>query len=67
MQHHVHCQNPHGVVGYTHMYTDCYPVGENNPKDVINTNKIIKKDTKVLFGDEHLDNHFSKEQCDILA
>ena len=67
MRHHVHCQNLHGVVGYKQKHTHCYPVGENNPKDVINTEKIVKKNTNVMLGGECSDNHFSKEQCDVLA
>ena len=67
MRHHVHCQNHHGVIGYKHKYTHCCPVGEKNPKDIINTNNIVQKNTTVLFGDECLDTHFSKEQCDVLA
>ena len=67
MRHHVHCQNLHGVVCYKHKHTHCCLAGENNPKDVINTNKIIQKNTKALFGNENSDNSFSKEQCDVLA
>ena len=51
MRHHVHCQNLHGVVGYKPRHTHCYPVGENNPTDVINTEKTVKKNTNVQLGD----------------
>ena len=62
MRHHVHCQNHHGIVGYKRKHTYCYPVGDNNPKDIINTNKIVQKNTGVMFGSESLNNYFSKEQ-----
>ena len=67
MRHHVHCQKHHGVVGYNQKYTHCYPVGEDNPKDVIHTNKIVQKNTNLMLGGECSENHFSKEQCDVLA
>ena len=67
MWHHVHCQNLHGVVGYKPRHTHCYPVGENNPTDVINTEKTVKKNTNVQLGDNCSGNNFSKEQCDVLA
>ena len=34
---------------------------------MINTNKTAQKNTNVMFGIECSDNHFSKEQCDVLA
>ena len=67
MRHHVHCQNLHGVVGYKQKHPYCVPIGESNPKDVINTNMIVQKNTNVLLKNQSSDNYFSKEQCDILA
>ena len=67
MRHHVHCQHHHGVVGYKQKHAHCYPVGEKNPKDVINADKIVQRNTNVMLGGDHPDNNFSKEQCDILA
>ena len=67
MRHHVHCQNLHGVVGYKQKHPYCVPIGESNPKDVINTNMIVQKNTNVMLKNQSSENYFSKEQCDILA
>ena len=67
MRHHVHCQDHHGVVGYSFENNYCCETGTDNPINVINSDSIVEKNTKVLMGHDSPIDTFNKHQNDILA
>ena len=67
MRHHIHCQDLHGIIGHHPQPLSCIHVNSKSCDKHLNSNTIVRNNTKAILDDNTCITNYSDAQLDILA